>query len=330
MNGSAGTSGSAGKNGRAGMNGSAGTNGSAARPVLALLAAAVCAAAIWALAHFAVGTASGQRLDQLTMSGAVAHEGQLAQAATLMVTTVSVPVVTVAMGMAALLVVLRRRARLLLPLGVLVVGANLSTQAIKHLVISREALGPGIDVTPNSFPSGHTTLAASAVIALVLASGRARGVVAIPGALWTAGAGIGTLVVGWHRPSDVVGAILVVAAWTFLVLAADGAHTRRRRARAARRPDLGRRRGRGRRRAGASGAGARPRIGAGDLTVAVLLGLAGAALLVVGALAFAGVQLPLTLADTAQQQRAFTGTAAVIAGGVSGWLALVLMLRTPH
>lgn len=305
---------------------SAGTSGGGVRPVLALLSAVVCAAAIWALAHSAVGTASGQRLDQLTVSGALAHEGQLAQVAALVVTTVRVPVVAGMLAVAALLVVLRR-ARLLLPLGVLVVGANLTTQAVKHLAINREVLGPGIDVTPNSFPSGHTTLAASAVIALVLASGRFRGVVAILGALWTAGAGIGTVVVGWHRPSDVVGAILVVAAWTFLVLAADGAHARRRRAQSVRRPDPGRR-GRGRRRAGTPRAGAR--LGAGDLTAAVLLGLAGAAMLVVGALTFTGMQLPLTLADAAQQQAAFTGTAAVIGGGVCGWLALVLTLRTPH
>src|SRR5699024_6054591 len=205
-----------------------------------LLSAVVCAAAIWALAHFAVGTASGQRLDQLTVSGALAHEGQLAQVAALVVTTVRVPVVAGMLAVAALLVVLRR-ARLLLPLGVLVVGAHLTTQAVKHLAFNREGLGPGIDVTPNSLPSGPTTLA---------------------------GAGMGTLVVGWHRPSDVVGAILVVAAWTFLVLAADGAHARRRRAQSVRRPDPGRR-GRGRRRAGTPRAGAR--LGAGDLTAAVLL-----------------------------------------------------------
>src|SRR5699024_2982123 len=139
---------------------SAGTSGGGVRLVLALLSAVVCAAAIWALAHFAVGTASGQRLDQLTVSGALAHEGQLAQVAALVVTTVRVPVVAGMLAVAALLVVLRR-ARLLLPLGVLVVGANRTTQAVKPLAINREVLGPGIDVTPNSFPSGHTTLAAS-------------------------------------------------------------------------------------------------------------------------------------------------------------------------
>src|SRR5690625_5766014 len=180
MSGSAGMNGSASMNGSAGTSGSAGTNGRAARPVLALLAAAVCAAAIWALAHFAVGTASGQRLDQLTVSGALAHEGQLAQVAALVVTTVRVPVVAGMLAVAALLVVLRR-ARLLLPLGVLGVVSDLSTQAVKHLAINREVVGPGIDVTPNYVASGRTTLAASAVIALVLASARFRGVVASVG-----------------------------------------------------------------------------------------------------------------------------------------------------
>lgn len=305
---------------------SAGTTGGAVRPVLALLTAVVCAAGGWTLAGFSVGTARGQRLDQLTVSGALAHDGPLGELSSVIVATVSVPVVAAVLALSVLLVIVRRRAGLLLPLGVLVVGANLTTQMVKHLLITREALGPGIDVTPNSFPSGHTTLAASAAIALVLASGRARGFVAVLGALWTAGAGIGTLVIGWHRPSDVVGAILVVAAWTFLVLAATGARAPRRHGRATGTP------GHGRRRAGtpvSSGTGGRPRIGPAERTIAALLGLAGAAVLVVGALVFTGMELPLMLADTAQQQTAFTGTAAVTGGGVGLWLALVLALRTP-
>ena len=50
------------------------------------------------------------------------------------------------------------------------------------------------------------------MVALVLASGRAWAVLALLGTAWTVAAGLGTLVVGWHRPSDVVGAIAVVAA----------------------------------------------------------------------------------------------------------------------
>lgn len=305
------------------------TRSGAVRPVLAVLVAAIAAAATWALARFAVGTASGQRLDQLTLSGAQSHEGQLAELSAIAVDTVSVPVVAAVLALSALLVVLRRRARLLLPLAMLVVGANLTTQVIKHLLVARVALGPGIDITPNSFPSGHTTLAASAAIALVLASGSARGVVAILGVVWTAGAGIGTLVLGWHRPSDVVGAILVVAAWTFLVLAADGVHTLRRRSRTARAPGRGRRRAGGRADSEPEGSG-RSRTGATDRVIAIVLALGAVGALVAGVMAFTGLELPLVLGNADQQQTSFAATAAVISAGVAGWLALVLTLRTPE
>ena len=272
--------------------------GGLARPLLSLLAAAFCTAAIVALARTAVGTASGQRLDQLILSGAKAHEGPLSQYAELAVHSVSLPVVGVLLALAAVLVLVRRRFSLLVPLTALVVGANLTTQVIKHVLVTRQALGPGIDITPNSFPSGHTTLAATAMIALVLASGRARVVLAPAGALWTIAAGLGTLVVGWHRPSDVIGAITVVAAWTFLVLAIDGLHTRKRRARAAA-PGPGR----GRRRRGADGTdpAAAPRLGAPTMAMAALLGLGGAAGLALGVIGLLSVPLPLDLHDASQQ-----------------------------
>lgn len=299
--------------------------GGLTRPLLSLLTAALCTAAVVGLARGAVGTASGQRLDQLILSGAKAHEGPLSQYAELAVQSVSVPVIAVLLALAAVLVLLRRRLRLLIPLTVLVIGANLTTQVIKHLLVTRQALGPGIDITPNSFPSGHTTLAATAMIALVLAGGRARVVLAPVGALWTLAAGLGTLVVGWHRPSDVIGAIAVAAAWTFLILAADGLHTRHRRARAAAQP------GRGRRRRGIDAAGPpRPaRHGAGTAVMAAVLGLAGLVGLGIGALGLLALPRPLDLHDVPQQLAAFRATAALIGGGTGAWMSLVLVLRTP-
>ncbi|GAA4522306.1 phosphatase PAP2 family protein [Brachybacterium paraconglomeratum] len=299
--------------------------GGVARPLLSLLAAALCTAVVVGLARGAVGTASGQRLDQLILSGAKAHEGPLSQYAELAVQSVSVPVIAVLLALAAVLVLLRRRLQLLIPLTVLVIGANLTTQVIKHVLVTRQALGPGIDITPNSFPSGHTTLAATAMIALVLASGRARVVLAPVGALWTLAAGLGTLVVGWHRPSDVIGAITIAAAWTFLILAADGLHTRRRRARAAASP------GRGRRRRGAdlTDSARAPRHGAGTAVMAAVLGLGGLVGLALGAAGLASLPRPLDLHDVPQQLAAFGATTALIGGGTGAWMALVLVLRTP-
>ncbi|PZP17753.1 MAG: phosphatidic acid phosphatase [Brachybacterium faecium] len=278
------------------------------RPVLSGLLALLCAAMVVLLARIAVGTASGQRLDQLTLSGAQLDTGPVSQVVGLAAGTVSLPVVLAALACVAVIAVLRRRADLLVPLAVLVGGANLSTQAIKHLVITREVLGPGIDVTPNSFPSGHTTLAASTAIALVLVAGRARGPVAVLGALWTAGAGIGTLALGWHRASDVAGAIVVVATWTFLMLAVDGVLQYRRAPSAEERE---------------------PRRGI-EVATAWALGLAGAAGMVLGVVAFAALGLPLLLHEPGHQQAAYRTTVAVISGGTALWMAMVLMLRVPE
>jgi membrane-associated phospholipid phosphatase len=266
-----------------------------ARALLSLLVAAVCTAAVVLLARSAVGTASGQRLDQLTLSGSRGHEGRLSQLAELAVSTVSVPVIIALLVLTAAIALLRRRPALLVPLAALVLGANLTTQAVKHLLVTREVLGPGIEPTANSFPSGHSTLAATAMIALVLVSGRARPLIAPLGVLWSGAAGIGTLVTGWHRPSDVIGAIAVSAAWTFLVLGLDGLHS----------PS---------------------RI---ETVCAAVLGIAGAAVLLAGALGIVGLPLPLDLEDRALQLDAFRATSGVIAGATASWVALVMVLRTP-
>lgn len=294
-----------------------------ARPLLSLLVAAVCGAAVVLMARGAVGTASGQRLDQLTLSGSRNHDGLLSRIAELAVETVSMPVIIALLALTAVIALLRRRPALLLPLASLVLGANLTTQVIKHLLVSREVLGPGIESTTNSFPSGHSTLAATTMIALVLVAGRARPLVAPLGLLWSGAAGIGTLVTGWHRPSDVIGAIAVSAAWTFLVLGVDGLHTRRRLRRAAARAD------RGRRRRGRDLRQDVPRLPRAELACALVLGVIGAVGLVAGAAGIVGLPLPLDLADRASQLAAFRATGAVIAGATAAWVALVLVLRTP-
>ncbi|GLI30260.1 MULTISPECIES: phosphatase PAP2 family protein [Brachybacterium] len=294
-----------------------------ARPLLSLLVAAVCGAAVAMMARGAVGTASGQRLDQLTLSGSRNHDGLLSRIAELAVETVSMPVIIALLALTAVIALLRRRPALLLPLASLVLGANLTTQVIKHLLVSREVLGPGIEPTTNSFPSGHSTLAATTMIALVLVAGRARPLVAPLGLLWSGAAGIGTLVTGWHRPSDVIGAIAVSAAWTFLVLGVDGLHTRRRLRRAAAHA------GRGRRRRGRDLRHDVPRLPRAELACALVLGAIGAVGLVAGAAGIAGLPLPLDLADRASQLAAFRATGAVIAGATAAWVALVLVLRTP-
>ncbi len=100
--------------------------------------------------------------------------------------------------------------------GLSILAASGSTQLLKHLILDRPDLNISA-ATSNSFPSGHTTFAAAAMMSLFLVSPVARRpLVAVLGWAYAAVAGASTLVLGWHRPSDVVAAYLVAAFWTVL------------------------------------------------------------------------------------------------------------------
>lgn len=97
-------------------------------------------------------------------------------------------------------------------------AANTTTQLLKHFVLSKPDYGIQ-EATLNSAPSGHTTFAAASVAMLFLASPkRLRPTVALIGMLFTLAAGYSTVINGWHRPSDVITAILVTTSWTILGL----------------------------------------------------------------------------------------------------------------
>ncbi len=106
---------------------------------------------------------------------------------------------------------------------VLVAGATLTTQLLKHLLDhSRFEIQYGLhQPLSDAFPSGHTTAAAALAAALLLVvPPRLRPLAAGAGAAFTAAVGIAVVVIQWHYPSDVVGGILVVASWTFAAVAA--------------------------------------------------------------------------------------------------------------
>ena len=100
--------------------------------------------------------------------------------------------------------------------GLSILGASGTTQLLKHVVLERPDLNISA-ATVNSFPSGHTTFAAAAMMSIFLVSPAARRpLVALGGWTYAAIAGASTLVLGWHRPSDVVAAYLVAVFWTLL------------------------------------------------------------------------------------------------------------------
>lgn len=103
---------------------------------------------------------------------------------------------------------------------VVIVGSNLITQVIKNGVFHRTGLLGEWNRDINTLPSGHVTVVAAAWAALLLVVPRSwRPTTALAGAGVTCAMGLATVADRWHRPSDVVAAVLVVVAWTSLVCA---------------------------------------------------------------------------------------------------------------
>ncbi|CAA9260737.1 MAG: Phosphoesterase, PA-phosphatase related [uncultured Arthrobacter sp.] len=185
-------------------------------PQLFVLGAAACFTALGWTYWLFVRTTTGQFADESAWAEAdtAAPDGALPFLRFLD----NLPLISVVIAAATLLfvtLVRRRWAAALLALGVMA-GANLTTQILKNMVLDRPDRGvPTLDF--NSLPSGHTTLAASAVAAVFLVSSpRWRPLVAAGGGTYSVLAGAATFVNLWHRPADVIAALLVVGAWTLL------------------------------------------------------------------------------------------------------------------
>lgn len=184
---------------------------------LATAATAVAAVMTLALvAGVALRTGRGQRWDDWSMTTVVA--GRDARIALLsLLGYISIGAIIVVAAGCVVVALLRGRVALAFGAAVVLVGANVTAQVLKHTVLDRPDLGFG---TLNSLPSGHTTVVASAVgAALLVAPGSLRPVVALAGGFATTLTGASTIVAGWHRPADVVAALAVSLLWTAIAAA---------------------------------------------------------------------------------------------------------------
>lgn len=194
------------------------------RPLMLSAASGFAVIGVW---WAFICTREGQALDTLGFSGAHIGSWLVSDRANTMLSKVSVGGVVVIMAVVALTAMLRRRWLLALESVVVVGGANLSTQVLKYHLLHRPALLDWGSLTNNSYPSGHTTVAASGVVAAVLvAPKRLRSAVAVVGTLLMLAFGWGTLAAHWHRPSDVIGGYLVCLCWAFMALCVGAARQR--------------------------------------------------------------------------------------------------------
>ena len=163
---------------------------------------------------FFIYTATGQQVDEQAYTE-YANQFKSYRGPTLTALD-SLPTIVGVIAVLGLVAVLIWKHRFLPSLiGVLVGAAAVtSTYLLKHYLIVKPDLGVQ-EALSNSAPSGHTTFAAAAGAALFLAAPRfLRPTVALCAALATCLTGASTIINGWHRPADVVTAILVTAIWT--------------------------------------------------------------------------------------------------------------------
>lgn len=175
-------------------------------------AALLCSVAFVALYLFFVRDESGQAIDQLAFNGA--EDGTTGMALTQRLLDL-IPSVMVAVGaIASIVIAVVRRAWFPLLVAVAAAfAAVVTTQLLKNVFLTRPDLGVDGYVS-NSFPSGHTTVAAaSALMVFLVASPHTRWLAGTIGAAFAVAAGVSTLVSLWHRPSDVIAALLVVSFW---------------------------------------------------------------------------------------------------------------------
>ncbi len=183
--------------------------------LLAAVLAVVCFGGTVVDWYLLVTTHPGQVMEQSALAGSLIGARFVSDHASNLLHVITMPALV-----ALLLVILigalwrgsRRRA---LWAAATVVATTGSVQILKRWVFTRPDYGLSWRFDgANTLPSGHTAVAASAAVALVLVAGaRWRGAAAWFGAILTAAIGYSTLAAQWHRPADVLAAILMAVGW---------------------------------------------------------------------------------------------------------------------
>lgn len=174
-----------------------------------------------------VRTGWGQRLDNAAVAGRTTRETVL-RATDRVLNTISAGSLVLAGTAIALLAFARRRPHLAVTAVGVVAGANITTQLLKRALTRPELAGEPDPLLGGSYPSGHSTVAMSLAVALILVvPARWRSATAVVACGYAALVGTGTVTAGWHRPSDVIAGYLVAIAWaafgTMALIAWQGA-----------------------------------------------------------------------------------------------------------
>ncbi|MCP1504073.1 membrane-associated phospholipid phosphatase [Curtobacterium herbarum] len=162
----------------------------------------------------AVLTPLGQRVEDAALGGV--RESDLFGSDTAL-NVISVPVILLLVVVIAAVAFARRRLAVGLGAG-FVVLASAATSTLLKRIAERPEIAQS--TTPNSFPSGHATIALAALFAVLMVTPRRfRPLVLLVGAVYAVFVANQTVVYGWHRVSDIIGACAVALFWLGLVRA---------------------------------------------------------------------------------------------------------------
>jgi membrane-associated phospholipid phosphatase len=185
------------------------------------MAAAACVAAFLVLLAVVYATDPGAAADRRALVGfGELQRPRLAELAG-DVANLADPVPFALIGLVIVAVAFVRGYPLVaVAVGVVIAGANVTTQILKPLLAYPRGTFGEFDVAAEAFPSGHSTAAMSLALgAIMVAPARFRPLVGSVGALFALAVGFAVVSLDFHFPSDVAGGYLVASAWCFAALA---------------------------------------------------------------------------------------------------------------
>jgi membrane-associated phospholipid phosphatase len=177
------------------------------------LLAAIYGVAVW--------TAPGQRFEDAVLHAADLGTGTAEQTrAVVILDAITVPLVVATGTLLMLICVLRHRVFLGFVSVGMIAASIVTTELFQRFLQRPILLAHGARREDQSFPSGHATVAMALMCALVMVMPyRFRGVVVVLSSLWAASVGIATVTASWHRPSDTIGADLIVVCYVCMSIA---------------------------------------------------------------------------------------------------------------
>ena len=187
----------------------------------ALILGGACVAALAIVYLLAVWTAPGQRFEDAVLRAADQVAGGAEQTHALhTLDAITGPSVVAAMILVLIIGALRHRIFLgLLSVGT-IIASIATTEAIQHFGRRPILLDYGYRREDQSFPSGHTAVAMSLMCALIMVVPyRFRGSVVFLTAVWAGSVSVATVTASWHRPSDTIGAGLIVVGYACAAVA---------------------------------------------------------------------------------------------------------------